>query len=274
MNLRLCLRWILCLGLLSGSVLRVRAQETPDSRTAREILQTAVKTELDADRNDHSRWRYRDDQKDLGTASIVVETDHGSVKRLIERGGHPLSTQDAAAEDARLRSFIHDSSALAKQKRDGQQDGKQARDLLVMLPDAFTWQITSQDAEKVTMHFQPNPKFSPPNIQARVLGAMEGTLVVDRKEHRITTLSGRLMQDVTIGWGILGRLREGGTFHVERRQVGPNLWQITETHVHIDGKVLFFKSIGQQQDEVQTEFTQVPPGTTLEQALELSKTLK
>jgi predicted metalloprotease with PDZ domain len=49
------------------------------------------------------------------------------------------------------------------------------------------------------------------------------------------------------------------------------LWQIVETHVHIEGKALFFKSIGEQQDEVQTEFTQVPPGTTLEQAAEMSK---
>jgi hypothetical protein len=61
---------------------------------------------------------------------------------------------------------------------------------------------------------------------------------------------------------------------VERRELKPELWQITETHVHIVGKALLFKSIGQQQDEVQTEFTQVPAGTTLEQAAELSKPKK
>jgi len=76
---------------------------------------------------------------------------------------------------------------------------------------------------------------------------------------------------VTIGWGLLGRLHEGGTFRVERREVKPGLWQITETHVHIVGRALFFKNIGQQQDEVQTEFTQAPDATTLEQAVELSR---
>jgi hypothetical protein len=100
---------------------------------------------------------------------------------------------------------------------------------------------------------------------------MAGTLVVSKPESRIETISGKLTQDVTIGWGLLGRLHEGGTFRVERRQVGPGLWQIVETHVHIEGKALFFKTIGEQQDEVQTEFTQVPPGTTLEQAVEMSK---
>ncbi|ODU53538.1 MAG: hypothetical protein ABT04_04535 [Granulicella sp. SCN 62-9] len=61
---------------------------------------------------------------------------------------------------------------------------------------------------------------------------------------------------------------------MERRELKPGLWQITETHVHIVGKALLFKNIGQQQDEVQTEFTQVPVGTTLEQAAEMSKPKK
>jgi hypothetical protein len=43
--------------------------------------------------------------------------------------------------------------------------------------------------------------------------------------------------------------------------------------VHIEGKVLFFKSIGQQQDEMQTDFMQMPDGITLEQAAEMSKSL-
>jgi hypothetical protein len=44
--------------------------------------------------------------------------------------------------------------------------------------------------------------------------------------------------------------------------------------VHIVGKALLFKNIGQQQEEVQTDFTQVPAGTTLEQAAEMSKPKK
>jgi hypothetical protein len=163
---------------------------------------------------------------------------------------------------------------LAKQKKDGQQDGKNAEELLRMLPDAFTWKVGSDDGENITLNFEPNPKFSPPDFQGRVLGQMAGKLVVNKEQNRIVTISGKLTQDVTIGWGLLGRLREGGTFRVERRQVAPGLWQITETHVHIVGKALFFKNIGQQQDEVQTEFTQVPRDTTLEQAAEMSKSLK
>jgi hypothetical protein len=243
-----------------------------DAKPPKEIVRVAMQAELSADLNDHSRWRYRDAKKDgMNTVSIVVETDHGSVKRLIERNGRALTEEESAAEDQRVRNFIHDPAQLAKQRKDGVQDGKNAEELLKMLPDAFTWKLVSDDGQKITLHFEPNPDFSPPDMQGRVLGQMAGELVVNKEQNRIETIRGKLTQDVTIGWGLLGRLHEGGTFRVERREVAPRLWQITETHVHIEGKALFFKNIGQEQDEVQTEFTQVPKGTTLEQAVELSK---
>jgi hypothetical protein len=243
-----------------------------DAKPAKEIVRTAMQAELAADKNDHTRWRYRVAKKDgTDTISIVVETDHGSVKRTIMKNGRSLSEAEARLEDEHVQRFIHDSAQLAKQKKDGLQDGKNAEELLNMLPEAFTWKVVSEDAQRITLHFDPNPGFSPPDMQGRVLGTMAGTLVVNKSQNRIETISGKLTQDVTIGWGLLGRLREGGTFRVERREVAPGLWQIVETHVHIDGKALFFKTIGEQQDEVQTEFTQVPPGTTLEQAAEMSK---
>ena len=96
-------------------------------------------------------------------------------------------------------------------------------------------------------------------------------MIVDKMQHRIRSMKGKLSEDINIGFGILGKLRKGGTFNVERREIAPGLWQITETHVHIGGRALFFKTIGQQQDEVKSDFTQVRPGTTLEQAAVLLK---
>jgi hypothetical protein len=243
-----------------------------DAKPAKEIVRTATQAELAADKNDHTRWRYRDAKKDgTDTVSIVVETEWGSVRRVIMRNGQPLTEAEARAEDERVQRFIHDPEKLAKQRRDGAQDGKNAEELMHMLPEAFIWKIESEDAQRHTLHFDPNPNFSPPDMKGRVLGTMAGTLVVNKAQNRIEIISGKLTQDITIGWGLLGRLHEGGTFRVERREVAPGLWQIVETHVHIEGKALFFKTIGEQQDEVQTEFTQVPNGTTLEQAAEMTK---
>ena len=123
-----------------------------------------------------------------------------------------------------------------------------------MLPVAFTWKIVSQNGEETNLQFRPNPAFHPSDMQSRVLGAMAGDVVVARSGHRMKTLRGVLTDDVRIGFGILGKLNRGGTFDVERREVGAGHWQITETHVHIVGKALLFKSIGTEEDETKTEF--------------------
>ncbi len=219
------------------------------------MVKRAVQSEMTASREDHSLWRYRDDEGDKGIVSIVVETNAGSVKRLITRNGKPLSDAEAKAEDERVQAFVHDSAKLAKQKKDGASDDKNAAELLRMLPEAFTWKLARENAETVTLGFEPDPTFNPPDMQSRVMGTMAASWWWTRRQHRIKTIQGDADAGRDDRVGAAGAAsQQGGTFDVERREVKPGLWQITETHVHIDGNALFFKTIGQQQDEVQTDF--------------------
>ena len=259
---RLRLRWLTLVAVVAVCT-SLYAQD------AQQIVQKAVNEELAASKADHSLWRYRDDHRDISTVYIVVQTSQGSVKRLMERNRKPLSAAEAEAEQQRIQNFIHNPSQIRKQQRDSAQDDKNAEDLLRLLPRAFRWKVVSETDELTTLSYEPNPDFDAPDIKSRVMGTMGGEMVIDRKAHRIRTIKGELTDDVSIGWGILGKLRKGGTFDVERREIAPGIWQIVETHVHINGRALFFKSIGQQQDEISSDFTRVPQTTTLEQAATL-----
>jgi hypothetical protein len=250
-----------------GVVLYTSGQTLP-AQDAKQIVQQAVNAELAANRDDRSHWRYTR-QEAGGNKSIVVETEHGAITRRLEENGKPVSAEITKIDDEHIQKFIHDPSMQEKQRRDGLHDEKDATELLNLLPQAFVWKVESETPETTTLAFKPDPNFHPPDMEARVMGEMQGTLIVDKAQHRIKTMKGELSEDVYIGYGILGKLRKAGTFNIERRQVAPGLWQITETHVHIDGKALFFKTIGQQQDEVKSNFTAVPTGTTLEQAVGL-----
>ncbi len=95
---------------------------------AKEIVKAAAAAEIAADKTDHSRWRYKVTRKDQGDSVFDCGGDRSwSVKRLIGRGGRPLSDAEAREEDARVQSFIHDPAQLAKQHKDGMQDDKNAR---------------------------------------------------------------------------------------------------------------------------------------------------
>jgi hypothetical protein len=239
-----------------------------NAQDAKQIVQQAVNAELAAARNDNSHWRYVESEMDR-SQYVVVETEHGAIRRHIEEYGRPASAATLAADNESIQKFIHDPGMQQKQRQNGAHDDKSAAELTNLLAEAFVWRVESETADTITLHYAPDPSFHPPDMEARVMGDMAGTLIVDRTQHRIRTFKGALQSDVTIGFGFLARLKQGGTFDIERRQLAPGVWQITESHVHIDGRALFFHSIGEQQDEVKWDFTPVPPGTTLEQALSL-----
>jgi hypothetical protein len=94
---------------------------------------------------------------------------------------------------------------------------------------------------------------------------------VNKAQNRIQTIKGRLTSDVKFGWGLLGKMNAGGTFDVERRELAPGIWQITESHVHIGGHALLFKSIGEQDDEVKSDFKRTPAEMTLQRAADYLK---
>jgi hypothetical protein len=238
------------------------------AQDAKQIVQQAVDAELASNRNDDSHWRYLE-REDVRTKLIVVETEQGAISRHLEENGKPLTPAEIKADNERIQKFIRDPALQQKQRRDGLHDEKDATELLNLLPQAFDWKVESETPETFTLLFKPDPSFHPPDMEARVMGEMAGTLVVDKSRHRIKTMKGKLTEDINIGFGLLAKLHQGGTFNVERREVAPGQWEITETHVHIEGRALFFKTIGQQQDEVKSDFTPVPPGTTLEQAVGL-----
>ncbi|GAC1420063.1 MAG: hypothetical protein NVSMB62_13620 [Acidobacteriaceae bacterium] len=256
----------LCAVALSAVLLAPNARaQTQDPQ---QIVKEAVAAELAAARDDHSHWRYLKKEAG-GNEYVVVETANGAISRHVTEDGHPPSPATLKADDDAIQKFIHDPALQAKQRRDGEHDDKSAAQLLNLMPQAFLWKVDSETSDLINLSYQPNPNFSPPDMESRVMGGMTGTLAVSKEGHRIRTFKGRLERDVTIGYGLLARLRQGSTFDIERRQVSEGLWEINETHVHIAGHALFFKTIGTQEDTLKSKFTPVPPGTTLEQAVAL-----
>jgi hypothetical protein len=251
------------------------AQDSPSRESQPEALRdlrAAVASEFAAAQADKSIWMYRDADKTPGKDAIynTVETRHGTLRRMIELNGQPLNGDAQQTETQRIEDYVHDTAAQQRQSHNSSHDDAQAAELLKMLPEAFIWTIASQNAEFVTLDFRPNPQFDPPDMQSRVMGQMGGEMVIARDGDRIRTFRGKLLNDILIGWGILGKLYKGGTFDIERRMVGGGHWEITETDVHIGGHALIFKSIGQQEDELKTDW-RPSPADTLEQAAQLLK---
>lgn len=232
-----------------------------------DLVRQAVRTEIAANAADHSRWLFFESDKKPsgGVVQWVAETGMGDVTRVLNQDGSPVPESE---QRSKMEGFVHDSAAQTKQRRGSQHDDRQAAEMLNMLPNAFIWTRTGEQDNSVLLHFKPDPNFKPPTWESRVFAAMEGDMTIDKTDHRIVSLKGKMISPVRFGWGLFGTLEPGGWFEVERRQVGHGIWQITETHVHIQGHALIFKSISDQEDDVKSKFEQLPTNITLDQAMQ------
>ncbi len=108
--------------LLSLTAISLHAQHQ-DPR-AQAIVHAAVQTELAADRDDHSRWQYRDLYRNPDGESLfqVVETDHGSVKKKLKSqrpAPHPRSTPSRRRPHRGLRPRPRPAGQTAQRRRAG-----------------------------------------------------------------------------------------------------------------------------------------------------------
>jgi hypothetical protein len=235
------------------------------AQTPQQIIQQVIDTERAENRDDHSRWIYLDHSVKPKEQLLqwVASTPHGDVCRVLIKDGRELPEPE---QQTLIQKFLQDTHAQKKQIAENAHDLQQVDDFLKLLPEGFIWTVTHSGATDTTLHFAPDPHFHPPTREARVFAAMTGDLVADNQQHRIRSMSGHLIHDVTFGGGLLGRLKEGSSFSIDQQQVGPSLWQLTAIRVHLQGNALLFHSVSLQQDDERSRFTQEQGTLNLDQA--------
>ncbi|MGA9498006.1 MAG: hypothetical protein WBV41_19245, partial [Terriglobales bacterium] len=91
---------------------------------------------------------------------------------------------------------------------------------------------------------------------------------VNEREMRLAEIEGDLIREVKFYGGLLGYLDQGGKFNVKQSEVAPGYWEVTMLDVNMHGKILFFKTISVQQNEIRSNLQRVPDNLTLAQAAE------
>jgi len=240
------------------------AQEAsaPPKVSANDLVRRVVTHELQAGSEDHSHWMYQSETRLPAPAKtrIVVETTNGDVTYLDNIDGHPLTPQQKSVEDQRVQRFISDPAQQDKARHDDEADTKKSAQLLSMLPDAFLFEYAGPagDAgENVKLNFHPNPNFATHSSEAYVFHKMDGFVIVNCKEDRLVEISGHLTHGVEFAGGLLGHLDPGGTFDVGREEIAPGHWAITRLKINMNGRMLFFRTIAEKQDEIDTHFQRI-----------------
>jgi hypothetical protein len=233
-----------------------------------DLVKAVIRTELSTAKTAEVRWNYRSDKEVDGNQETreVVETNSGSLDRLIAISGKPLSDGQQRNEVERLLRLSHNVEEQRKLEQTRRKDAQQCIAFLQMIPDAFLFEDAGESGELIKLTFRPNPSFQPSSREGKVLHEMAGEIWVNATQRRLVSINGQLMNEVKFGGGLLGHLEKGGQFTVKRAEIAPSHWELTEMTVNMRGKALLFKTISVQQKELRTNFEPVSDDLTLSDA--------
>jgi hypothetical protein len=252
---------------------QTRDQETlpPLPQDATEYVRDTIHRQLEADAADHSHWRYRIHREDdKGTQDRdVIDTKEGQIARTLFINGQPLTSEQRSADQARMKKLVEDSNERAKRDKRAKDDEDKLTQMVKAIPDAFIFKYDGAENGQVRVTFFPNPHYSAPNRELQVFRSLSGKMWIDRAGRRLARMDGSLFEDVTFGWGLLGRLNKGGTFSVTQSRVGEDHWEVVSLDVRMTGRAVIFKNINVKQMQRLTDFRRVSDALTISEAYQL-----
>ncbi len=228
------------------------------------LMRNSSQNELESTYRNHELLRYQVTKvtERTNTTKEIVQTLDGGVARLFLIDGHALTRDQQNAEIQRLRMLAADPAIQAHRRRHEDRDASRIGEIMRLLPDAFIYQyagpVQTSQGVAIRMTFTPNPKFSPPDLEARILTAIRGEVWIDPTEERVIHIQGQLFHAVDFGWGLLGVLHPGGSILIDQKKTNSAGWQLAHLKLDLQGKAFLVKSLHVVADETVTDYHTVP----------------
>jgi hypothetical protein len=188
----------------------------------------------------------------------VIETAEGRADRIVLYGDEPLSPEQTAKQQHRLEKLLTDRNAVKSEMEDQKPELHRRIRMIKAFPKAVLFDYAGRENGLLRFTFRPNPDFSPKDRETQMYRGMEGFVLVEPVQERLVRVEGKLVKDVSFGWGIFGRLYKGGTYEIAQTQLSPGAWRITAMNVDVRGRVFFFDTFRFMRNESNARFHPVP----------------
>jgi hypothetical protein len=174
-------------------------------------------------------------------------------KRLIAVNGVPLSAEELAKRDREHRNNLETLRAQqaretpAERKKRLETEAEELAQRNAILDDAlavfqgkFIGRETIDGANVFVLSITPREAARVRTREGRWLKSFAGTVWITADDYQIAKLDMRAQDDVSIGWGILGRVHEGSRFVFARRRF-EGAWLPSQVVFDATGRTLLFR---------------------------------
>lgn len=236
------------LALTALTLLPVTAPAVTQSRPLpdTEAFYVETRANLERSQREQSRFAYKERRTELHTnpfgrlgtsgdtlAYEVTPEPAGVVlRRLIEQGGKPVVDGRVERIDRRERA-----NRRPRPRRSGWEDTVAVLQLRIDRRDVH------DGRDVIVVEFEPRPDAKPETREGRIARVFRGTILVDEHAREVVRVHATAIDDISFGFGLLARLKEGSTVTLVRERVDESIWLPTSVRFHGDGRALLFRTL-------------------------------
>ena len=201
----------------------------------------AVRANLARSQDEQDRFAYKERRTDLdfnpfgrlgtGETRVIgvtpIEEGAAITRQLLERDGKPVTnsvpTRREVRRSERGRSVVEDVVAMLEVTID-RRDRLDGRDTIVLT-------------------FKPKRDAKPRTREGRLARGFAGQIWIDEQAREVARVTAKAVDDLSLGYGVLGRLNEGATVTVRRQPIDANLWLPVSIRFNGEGRALLFRKL-------------------------------
>jgi hypothetical protein len=215
------------------------------------LLEQYTFTERRTERRFDAKGRVKQEKHEVYEVYPSAASRH-TYRRLVQRDGHPVSTEELAKQDRKhekrvARSLEAGEAAEARRRERKAESERREREVVDEIFHVYDVAIVGRETIEgrptLLVTFQPRTEVKPTSRRGRIFQKFSGRAWVDEEDYQVVRAEAELKHNLSFGLGVLARLHEGATASFRRRKVNGEVWLPAEASFRGSAHVLLVKGV-------------------------------
>jgi hypothetical protein len=178
-----------------------------------------------------------------------LEPGH-TYRRLVEKDGHSLTSQELAEEDRKHEKKVGDPDDPATEQKQAEKRDRARRkeaSAIAQLFQVYDIGISGREVldgrPSIVLTFRPRAGTDPDGRAGKILKKFSGRAWIDEKDRQLVRVDAELVDTLSFGLGVLARLHKGSRASIVRRKINDEIWLPSAARFTGSARLLVFKAL-------------------------------
>jgi hypothetical protein len=184
------------------------------------------------------------------TYEVYPSVDPGETyKRLVAVDGTPITADELEKNDAKHRKDLEDQQSpegRAKHARDVADERQKEHDAIEEIFRIYEMRLVGREDlrgyQTIVGTLEPRPGYKPKTDDGQVMKRFRARVWIDEADYQLVRVDLEAIDDVTYGWGLIGRLHKGAKITYERTKVNDEVWLPVRLRITGTGRAILFRT--------------------------------